>query len=98
MCSSNDAYACTGEFGANLIVSSGTDTLLGAVDVEGGNGRVVGGLLGEVGDGDGFGFAGDASGGARGLGGWCCEGRMRVIDFPVALRASDELQKADGKH
>jgi hypothetical protein len=52
MCAGGNAHTCAGEFCAELIVATRDDALLGAVDVEGGNGGVVRGLLGEVRDGD----------------------------------------------
>ena len=86
--SSHHSYTCTCELGAQLIITARTDALLGAVDIEGGDGRVVGGLLGEVGDGDGLAIAFDAVGGARGSRVGGLEGGVGVFDLPVALRES----------
>lgn len=44
----NDANACASEFGAELVESFGLDTLLRAVDIEGGDRRVMRRLLGEI--------------------------------------------------
>lgn len=44
----NDLDAGAGEFGAQLVKAIGRDALFGAVDVEGGDGRVVRGLFSEV--------------------------------------------------
>jgi hypothetical protein len=84
VCSGNNAHACAGKLCAKLVIAAGNDTLLGAVDVEGGYGRVVRGLLGEVGDGDLLGVAGDAVGAARGRRGGRLEGLEVVVDLPVA--------------
>ena len=62
--SSDNAHACTGELCAQLVVSLRADTLLRAVDVECGNRRVVGGLFGEVRDGNSLAVAGHAVGAA----------------------------------
>ena len=78
----------TGEFGRYLVKSPGSDTLLRAVDVEGGNGRVVGGLFGEVGDSDSLAVAGHAVGAARGSRVRCLQGGVRVFDLPVTLQVS----------
>ena len=43
-----DADARAGEFGADLIKPPGRDTGLRAMDVEGGDGRMMGGLLREI--------------------------------------------------
>jgi hypothetical protein len=64
VCSSDHAHACSSELRAQLVVSPRADALLRAVDVEGGNGRVVGGLFGEVRDGDSLAVAGHAVGAA----------------------------------
>jgi hypothetical protein len=52
MCSWHHAHTRASELGAQLIVPPSHNTFLRAVDVEGGNGRVVRSLLGDVGDGD----------------------------------------------
>lgn len=62
MCSSYHSYACTSELRAKLIVAPRANTFLGAVDIEGRHGRVVGGLFGDVRDGDGLVLAFDTSG------------------------------------
>jgi len=41
VCPRSDAHACSGELCAQLVVALGTDALFWAVDVEGGDGRVV---------------------------------------------------------
>jgi hypothetical protein len=41
-----------GEFGGDLVEATGADTLLLASDVEGADGRMVGGLLGQIRDAD----------------------------------------------
>jgi len=46
----NDADACTSELGAELVKAPGRNALFRTVDVECGNGRVVGGLFGKIGD------------------------------------------------
>lgn len=48
VCSSHHAHACPGEFGTELVISSRADAFLGALDVEGGDRRVMRRLLGEV--------------------------------------------------
>lgn len=60
--SSHNTHTRTSELGAQLVVSLRTYALLWTVDVEGGNGRVVGGLLGEVRDGDSLAIASHAVG------------------------------------
>jgi hypothetical protein len=86
--SSHDAHACTGKLRAQLIVASCGDALLWTVDVEGGNGRVVRCLLGEVGNSDGLVITFEAVGGARGCRGGCLEGGVGIFDLPVTLRES----------
>ncbi len=54
VCARGDSDARSGKLCAELIETAGDDALLGTVDVEGGHGRMVGGLLGEVGDLDGL--------------------------------------------
>lgn len=49
-----------GELGGDLVKAAGADAALGAGDVEGADGRVVRGLLGQVGDGEGLGVVGGA--------------------------------------
>src|SRR5690242_5229267 len=83
--SSNHAHACTSEFGTQLVVSLRANALLGAVDVEGGHGRVVRGLFGEVGDCDSLAVAGDAVGAARGRRVRCLQGGMCILNLPVTL-------------
>jgi hypothetical protein len=46
--SSDDAHTCASKLCAQLVVSFRTNAFLGAVDVEGGNGRMMGGLFGEI--------------------------------------------------
>ena len=46
------SYARSGEFGAELVEAPHADAFDGAIDEVGGNWRVVGGLLGKVGDSD----------------------------------------------
>jgi len=41
VCSSHDAHTCARELCAQLIIASCADALLGAVDVKGGDGRMV---------------------------------------------------------
>jgi hypothetical protein len=85
MGSRRHSYACSSELCTDLVVSSGDNALLGAVDIESGDGRVVGGLFREVRNLD-FIFAGGTSCTAR----W---GTVRVVfdrwggvlDYPVAL-------------
>lgn len=85
---SNDANICSGKLRTQLIVSPCDDSLLRAVDVEGGNGRVVGGLFGEVGDFDDL-VAGNAGSTARRLGiVGMFEGRLCVFDLPCTLYKS----------
>lgn len=48
VCASNYSHACAGEFRAQLVVTLGTNALLRAVDVEGGDGRVMRGLFGKI--------------------------------------------------
>lgn len=49
-----DANARAGELGGDLIEATGREAALGTADVKGAHGRVVRGLLGEVGDADGL--------------------------------------------
>jgi hypothetical protein len=86
--SSHHTHACTSKLRAQLIVASCSNALLGTVDVEGGNGRVMGRLFGEVGDGDGLAITFEAVGGAGGCRPGCLEGGMDVFDLPVTLRSS----------
>jgi hypothetical protein len=80
----DDADVGARELCAQLVEAAGNDALGGAVNVEGGDGRVVRRLLGQVRDLDGL-VGGDAGGGARGLGaGRVLERRLRVLDLPVA--------------
>jgi hypothetical protein len=65
VCSSNNTDVGTGELGAELVEASRGDALLRAVDVKGGDRRVVGGLFGQVGKLHAL-IAGDAAGTARG--------------------------------
>ena len=88
VCSSDDAHARAGELGAELVIASCADAFLRAVDVEGGDGRVVGGLFGEVRDGDGLVVASDAVGAARGCRGGRLERAVAVFDLPVTLQES----------
>lgn len=62
--SGNHAHACASELGAQLVVSLCADALLRAVNVEGGHGRMVGGLFGEVGDCDSLAVTSDTVGAA----------------------------------
>ena len=64
MRSCDHAHARASKLRTQLVVPLCTDTLLRAVDVEGRNGRVVGGLFGEVGDSDSLAVAGHAVGAA----------------------------------
>lgn len=70
---------------AQLVISSCADASLRAVDVKGGNGRMVGGLFGEVRDCDSLAVAGHAIGAAGRSRGWCLHDGMCVFNFPVAL-------------
>jgi hypothetical protein len=88
MRSCDNTHARASKLRAQLVVPLCTDTLLRAVDVEGGNGRVVGGLFGEVGDSDSLAVAGHAVGAARGSRVRCLQGGVRVFDLPVTLRVS----------
>jgi hypothetical protein len=95
--SGHDAHACPGEFCAQLIVTSRADALLGAFYVEGGDGRVVGSLFGEVRDGDGLAVAGEAVRAARGSRGWRLEGWVGIFNLPVTLsRVSRVPRRAEG--
>jgi hypothetical protein len=82
------SYACACELGAQLIITSCANALLGTVDVEGGDGRVVRGLLGEVGDSHCLAIALDAVGGARRCRVGRLEGRVCVFDLPITLIGS----------
>jgi hypothetical protein len=86
--SGHNAHACTRELRAQLIVASCSNALLRTVDVEGRNGRVMGRLLGEVGDGDGLAIAFEAVGGARGGRVRRLEGGVGIFDLPVTLQVS----------
>jgi hypothetical protein len=86
VCTSGDADACAGELCAELVVATGDDALLGAVNVEGRNRGVVRRLLGEVRDGDLLGVARNAVGTARGRRGGRLEGLEGVVDLPVATK------------
>jgi hypothetical protein len=88
VCSRNHAHACSGELGTQLVVASCAYAFLGTFDVEGGDGRVVRGLFGEVRDGYGLGVARHAVGAARGRRGGCLERRMAVFNLPVTLQGS----------
>ena len=98
VCSSNNAHACSGELGTELIVASRGHAFLGAIHIKGGDGRVVGGLFGEVGDGHGFCVASNTVGAARGRRGRCLEGRVGVLYLPVTLqgRVSGKRRYAEG--
>lgn len=63
MCSSNNAYVGSREFRAELVESPRRNTLLRAVNVESGDGRVMRGLFGKVGKLHAL-IAGDAAGAA----------------------------------
>lgn len=91
MGSSYYAYACASELRAKLVVSSGDDAFLGAIDVEGRDWWMVGSLLGNVGDGDGLVVTSDAVSAARGRGARSFEGWMGIFNLPVALRLSELL-------
>lgn len=80
-----NAHACTGELCTQLIIPFRADALLGTIDVEGGHGRVVGSLLGEVGNCDCLAVASNAVGAARWSRGRCLQDRVCVFDFPVTL-------------
>lgn len=88
MRSCDHTHARASKLRAQLVVPLCTDTLLRAVDVEGGNGRVVGCLFGEVGDSDSLAVAGHAVGAARGSRVRCLQGGVRVFDLPVTLQVS----------
>lgn len=90
VCASGDAHTCAGELCAELVVATGNDALFGAVNVEGGDRGVVRRLLGEVGDGDLLGVAGDAVGAARGRRGGRLERLEGVVDLPVATEELSE--------
>ena len=66
MRSRHNAHTRTGKFRAQLVVASCGDALLGTIDVKGGDGRVMGGLFGKIGDCDWLAVAGHAVGAARG--------------------------------
>ena len=84
VCAGNDANVGARELCAQLVEAAGNDALGGAVDVEGGDGGMVGRLLGQVRHLDEL-VAGDAGGGAGGLrAGRVLERRLRVLDLPVA--------------
>lgn len=89
----DDADGGAGEFGGELVEAARRDALVGAVDVVGGDGRVVGGLLGEVGDADSLVLGAVAFGGYGGLlevllDFFALEARFVVFHFPVT---SEEL-------
>lgn len=88
MRSCDHAHARASKLRTQLVVPLCTNTLLGAVDVEGRNGRVVGGLFGEVGDSDSLAVASHAVGAARGSRVRCLQGGVRVFDLPVTLQVS----------
>jgi hypothetical protein len=85
VCSGDDAHAGTGKLCTELVVASCAYALLGTVDVEGRDGRVVRGLLGEVGNGHELGVTRDAVGTARGRRRGGLEGGMAVFYLPIAL-------------
>lgn len=94
MRSCDHAHACAGEFGAQLVVPPCADALLRAIDVECGNGRVVGGLFGEVRHGDSLAIAGYAVRAAGGSRVRCLQGGMCIFNLPVALQTSVLLYDA----
>lgn len=98
VCSSDHAHASSSELRAQLVVSPRADALLGAVDVEGRNGRVVRGLFGEIRDRDSLAIAGHAVGAARGCRVWCLQGRVRVFDFPITLRLLAQIESILEEH
>ena len=49
-----DFNTCASELGRDLIEATGSDTLFGTVNVKGRNWRMMGGLLGKIGDSDMF--------------------------------------------
>lgn len=84
----HNAHTCPSELCAELVVAPGTNAFFWAVNIECGNGRVMGGLLGEVGYSHGLVVACDAVGTARRRRSWGLQGRVGVFNFPVALRRS----------
>jgi hypothetical protein len=88
VCASHHAYACSGELGTELVVAPCADAFLGALDVEGGDGWVVGGLFGEVRDRHRLPVSRDAVGAARGRRSRRLQSRMGVFDLPVTLQES----------
>ena len=50
MLAREDLYGGAGEFGGDLVEATGANALLLASDVKGADGRVVGGLLGQIRD------------------------------------------------
>jgi hypothetical protein len=83
-----DAHAGAGKLGAQLVEAARADALFRAVNVKGGDGRVVRRLLGEVGNSDARAVAGNAARLARRRRAWRLEGGVGVFDLPFA---SEEL-------
>ena len=83
-----DAHTCAGKLCAQLIVSFCGNAFLRTVDVEGGDGRVVGGLFGKIRDRDSLAIAGYAVGAAGRSRVWCLHDGVCVFDFPVTLQRS----------
>jgi hypothetical protein len=88
VCSRNHAHAGSGELRAQLVVASCAYAFLGTVDVKSGDGRVVGGLFGEVRDGNGLRVASNAVGAARRCRGGGLERRVGGLYLPVTLPGS----------
>lgn len=88
-----------GELCGDLVEAAGGEAALGAADVEGADGRVVRGLLGEVGDADevigprGGGELGHGEGGGRGVG--VGRGALGGLEARGAARGGLERAGAD---
>lgn len=94
--SSYNAHTGASELCAQLVIPSRAYAFLGAVNVEGGDGRVVRRLFGEVRDCDCLAVADHAVGAARGCRSRCLHSGMCVFDFPVTLEESARCRRVLG--
>lgn len=93
MCSSRDSYTRSCEFGAEVVISTSSDSLLRAIDIKGGYGGMMRGLLGQKRDSDFLATEGSSfavlRGNARGTARWCAiwvfELEGGIFDVPIAL-------------
>jgi len=85
VCTSHYAYARAGKLGTELIVAPRADAFFRTINVEGGDWRMMRGLLGDIGDRYKLAVAFETAGAARGQRVGCLKGRVGVFDLPIAL-------------